>query len=580
MECLIVHYSVDKRTTDYKTLKPVTTLGVATLSLLGSLLLAPSSQAESVQLKLDQAETTLANNAIVPLEERSLTLAPPDSETAMEQVTSVSQLTDVKPTDWAYQALKSLVERYGCIVGYPDKTYRGNRALSRWEFAAGLNACLDKIQELIAAATADFVKKEDLETVKKLQEEFAAELASVRGRVDALEVRTATLEKQQFSTTTKLFGQVVFGVQGRTGNQADLFPRDGVRDAEDPGTQINAITNVQLSLLTQFNPRSILLTGLQAGSGSTRPFLSNDVRLAYEGDTNNSIVISDLTFRQLIGDRFAVIVGAEGVNPVNVFRGANRIESIGFGPLSAFAQRNPIINLGAGRSGVGFDWQIAPRISLQAVYSAGGSPNSPEAKQGLFNGRNVVGAQLTLAPTRTIDIALNYLHSYSPGGFLGFLGTGIGDDQVTIGGPISTHAAGGTISWRITRQVTLGGWAGYTSTGIQGFSGKVETINWMAFLNFPDLFGRGNLGGIYVGQPPRIFASNLPTGANLPDVLNGGIGAPGGQPSTTTHVEAFYRWRLSDNIAITPGVIAIFNPRNTAASDTIVIGAIRTTFSF
>ncbi len=87
---------------------------------------------------------------------------------SMEQVTSVSQLTDVKPTDWAFQALKSLVERYGCIVWYPDKTYRGNRALTRWEFAAGLNACLDKIQELIAAATADFVKKEDLETVKRL----------------------------------------------------------------------------------------------------------------------------------------------------------------------------------------------------------------------------------------------------------------------------------------------------------------------------------------------------------------------------------------------------------------------------
>ena len=51
------------------------------------------------------------------------------------QVTSVSQLSDVKPTDWAFQALQSLVERYGCIAGYPDKTYRGNRAMTRYEFA-------------------------------------------------------------------------------------------------------------------------------------------------------------------------------------------------------------------------------------------------------------------------------------------------------------------------------------------------------------------------------------------------------------------------------------------------------------
>jgi len=37
----------------------------------------------------------------------------------MAQITSVSQLSDVQPTDWAFQALQSLVERYGVIAGYP-----------------------------------------------------------------------------------------------------------------------------------------------------------------------------------------------------------------------------------------------------------------------------------------------------------------------------------------------------------------------------------------------------------------------------------------------------------------------------
>ncbi|MCP5990518.1 iron uptake porin, partial [Klebsiella pneumoniae] len=72
------------------------------------------------------------------------------------QITSVNELSDVKPTDWAYQALQSLVERYGCIVGYPDRTFRGARPLSRYEFAAGLNACLDKVIEFAAS-------KEDLD---------------------------------------------------------------------------------------------------------------------------------------------------------------------------------------------------------------------------------------------------------------------------------------------------------------------------------------------------------------------------------------------------------------------------------
>nr|MCU0538018.1 iron uptake porin [Hydrococcus sp. Prado102] len=68
---------------------------------------------------------------------------------SLDQITSVSELRDVEPTAWAYEALRSLVERYGCIVGYPDSTFRGNRALSRWEFAAGVNACLNTIERLI-----------------------------------------------------------------------------------------------------------------------------------------------------------------------------------------------------------------------------------------------------------------------------------------------------------------------------------------------------------------------------------------------------------------------------------------------
>lgn len=113
--------------------------------------------------------------------------------TELQQVTSVSQLSDVRPTDWAFQALQSLVERYGCIAGYPDGTFRGNRAMTRYEFAAGLNACLDKVNELIKSGTTNLATKDDLAKLQRLQEEFAAELATLRGRVDALEARTSEL---------------------------------------------------------------------------------------------------------------------------------------------------------------------------------------------------------------------------------------------------------------------------------------------------------------------------------------------------------------------------------------------------
>ncbi|MEB3200649.1 MAG: S-layer homology domain-containing protein, partial [Synechococcaceae cyanobacterium] len=44
---------------------------------------------------------------------------------SQEQVTSINQFSDVKPTDWAFQALSNLIERYGCVAGYPNGTYKG-----------------------------------------------------------------------------------------------------------------------------------------------------------------------------------------------------------------------------------------------------------------------------------------------------------------------------------------------------------------------------------------------------------------------------------------------------------------------
>lgn len=500
---------------------------------------------------------------------------------AMDQVTSVTQLTDVQPTDWAFQALQALVERYRCFSGHPNQIYQGNRALTRYEFAAGLNTCLERINELIAGNTESLVSREDVAKLQRLQETFAAELATLRGRVDALEVRSTTVANQQFSTTSKLFGQVIIGLQGRTSNQADLFPRDGKRETQDPGDQINLLSNAQLTLLTQFSNRSILLMGLQAGQGSTAPRLTNNVRLSYEGNTGGQLLLSDLTYRFLLGDKLAAIVGAEGVNMVSIFRGPNRVESAGFGPVSAFAQRNPILNIGAGRAGAGFDWQFARRASLQAVYSSANA-DSPSKGAGLFNGYTTVGVQLALTPIDPVDITLYYAHAYSPDGILL---TRVGDDQLvpfTSNGsiPLRTHAVGATLNWRLGATTTIGGWVGYTNSHASGKSGNVETINWMAFLNLPDLFGRGNLGGIYVGQPPRIISSDLPVGNNLPDLLNGGLGEAGEQPGTTTHMEMFYRWRLSKSISITPGVIFLLQPRNTPDSDPIVIGTVRTTFSF
>jgi hypothetical protein len=183
---------------------------------------------------------------------------------SLDQVTSVSQLTDVKPTDWAFQSLQSLVERYGCIVGFPDKTYRGDRALSRYEFAAGLNACMDRVNDLIAA-NSNGAKREDLTTLHKLQEQFAAELAMLRGRVDALDSKVGILEKQQFSTTSKLYGQIVVGLQGSNTIGVDLFPKDGIKERSGQAN-LSLGYNAQITIATSFRGDDLLLTGFQTGN--------------------------------------------------------------------------------------------------------------------------------------------------------------------------------------------------------------------------------------------------------------------------------------------------------------------------
>ncbi len=188
-----------------------------------------------------------------------------ESTSSEGQVTSVSQLSDVQPTDWAFQALQSLVERYGCIAGYPNGTYRGNRAMTRYEFAAGLNACLAPVTFFISMAVANSATKEDLLALQRLQQEFQTELATLRGRVDALEARSAELEANQFSTTTKLQGEAIFAAIGATG---------GVPGSDDPN--IILTNRVRLNLNTSFTGKDLLITGLQAhnflggvdGSGS------------------------------------------------------------------------------------------------------------------------------------------------------------------------------------------------------------------------------------------------------------------------------------------------------------------------
>jgi len=504
-----------------------------------------------------------------------------ESDDSMSQVTSVSQLDDVQPTDWAFSALQSLVERYGCMAGNSNGTYLGSRSVTRYEFAQSLNICLNQIQELITKNQANNISQEDLNQLQGLQAEFQVELQQLQQRLDVVENKTNELETHQFSTTTRLFGQAIASVQGTNFTNVDLFPRDGIPERQGK-TNLTFTNSVQLTLATSFTGKDLLITGLSAGNlaSNASSVFNNMGRLSFESNTDNNVFINDLSYRFLLSDNLGIVVGTAGVNPATTFRGINPLEGSGDGAISQFGQRNPILNIGNGTGGIGFDWEISDRISLQGVYSAE-IPSFPSNSKsgGLFGGRYTAGAQLTLAPTDNIDVGIHYIYSHSPNDLLG---TGIGDAQlISPFAPttaFNTHAVGATVAWRINENFQLGGWGGFSHSQPVNLSGSVKTTNWMVFAAFPNLGRAGNLGGVLIGQPPKITSSNLPDGFNFPNFSDGGT--PGGRSDTSLHVELFYRAQLNNNLSLTPGLLVVFNSDHNAANDPLIVGAMRATFRF
>ena len=507
----------------------------------------------------------------------------------LSQVTAVSQLTDVQPTDWAFQALQSLVERYGCIVGYPNQTYRGNRALTRFEFAAGLNACLDKIQELIAAATADFVKKEDLEVVKKLQEEFAAESATLRGRIESLDARTATLEKQQFSTTTKLAGEVIFAL-------SDEF------SDRDNNTVLQ--NRVRLNLITSFSGKDFLVTRLDAGNDAL--FKSDELPGVFKGSDpagivnlseglqvhnvvrsgGNSVYLGHLAYyTSAFSDRVNFYIPAVGglhyyyaptLNP-----GLDSKDS-GSTTLSVFGQRNPIYFIGGG-AGLGLNFKLGS-LTLSLGYLAN-TANAPAAGTGLFNG-NYSGLFQVAYEGERVGIGATYVTAYKTGGEGIFEGgyrapadSSVGTTYANIisffartsgliiGDRAKIDAYGLSGYFKINPKIILNAFGTYASADYNTpnvASGEIWTYG--LGLSFQDLGKKGNLGGIVVGAQP--YLGNPKSRAD-----SGALAIP-------IHLEVFYKYQINDHISITPGFIWIRNPGQISTTNDAFVGTIRTTFTF
>ncbi|MEA5593641.1 iron uptake porin [Rivularia sp. UHCC 0363] len=501
--------------------------------------------------------------------EKSTSVAELSQDTNIAQVTSVSQFSDVQPTDWAFQALQSLVERYGCIAGYPNGTFRGNRALTRYEFAAGLNACLDRINELIAIAT-EKVGSGDLETLKRLQEEYAAELATLRGRVDSLEYRTAELESNQFSTTAKLKGEAVFAL-------TDIFG-----DNTDSNATFSQRT--RLSIESSFTGKDKLQARLQArNTGEFRANVSNGdgatrmTRLGIDGggndfsQINNDIELDKLNYAFNFGSAMVKVdaVNAELYENINVFNPV--FKSSGGGAISRYGRFSPIYRSASGDAGVTatIGGGKSP-VKLSGSYTSG-NPN--DTNIGVFNGSNAFLGQVEFSPIKALNIGATYVRRFDSTGGVNITestGSSLADNSARDpfdGSATTSNHYGVQAALQLNKTTTLGGWYGFVDADQTSGAGDSEVQYWAATLGMKDFGAKGNTLGLIFGQPPKLTKIS-------------GVDNAAKDADTSYHLEGLYKISLNDRIEVTPGLLVIFNPEHNNDNSTVYVGTLRTTFKF
>jgi hypothetical protein len=457
---------------------------------------------------------------------------------SQEQATSVTQFSDVKPTDWAYGALSALVERYGCVAGYPNGTFVGGQAMTRYEAAALLNACLDRVTEVT-------------DELKRLQSEFAQELAVLRGRVDGLESKVGQLEATQFSTTTKLRGETTFVLGGVPGYDTKAGTQDG-------NTAFNY--DVRLNFDTSFTGKDLLRTRLRSSNFSTDPFGTSSSLFKLDKADNtqtnvgDSVVIDRLYYQfPALNNKATLTAGAKVRNTEMAWiPSAYKSEILDF---FAVAGAPGVYNKATG-AGFGALWRQGKKGFVAGVNYV--AQNGDNSDTGTFD---ETGALNTMAQVgyRGSNYGVAFGYRYGTEGtrvrtYNGLNGSGgtLVPGQTSSGYAVNAY-------WQpkksgIIPSVSAAyGWNTVSGTA----SAATDSQSWFAGLQWSDVFAKGNSAGIAVGQAP--------TGEKLEDA---------------TMLEIFYKYQVSDNISITPAIFYASDNQRLTDNASKWGGVIQTKFTF
>jgi hypothetical protein len=467
--------------------------------------------------------------------------------------------------------------------------------MTRYEAAALLNACLDRITEVT-------------DELKRLMKEFEKELAILRGRVDGLEAKVGELEATQFSTTTTLKGRATFVIGAVDGggnlpvgafgpsfggpayngvmNEDGTFTGSRRKSADNYNAAYGATTfsyDLRIELNTSFTGKDLLFTRLRAGNFDNA-FGGNGVNLTKLDIAENSddnIYVDRLYYRFPVGNQFEFAFG-----PV-----ARNTEFLGAKPGV----------YGDGRGDKILDyfsvWGV-PGVYNKATGSFGGVMWKTPYK--LWGGKfsataNYVAPNGNIGGVSTDDN--DYLCSSSEGGIandcsrasflaqLGWTSKQFGLSAAYRYGQAGSNFRRGTNfvaanNWWLTNgesnsvavngywQPLKTGWLpsislgwGLNSLSDNEKSGDAlgvdyavpyvtESQSWYVGLQWDNVFWQGNSLGMAVGQPT--FATQLDRGDcdTCSDFTNDGNYA----------WEGWYKFQLTDNISVTPAIFYLSRP--------------------
>jgi hypothetical protein len=412
--------------------------------------------------------------------------------------------------------------------------------MTRYEFAAGLAITINKVEDLLANAIGDEYVRQDAITLRRLQKEYRVILDELQRRIDQTELKAATIQAQQFSTTTKLQGQQVVGVSG--GSSAAN----------------TVISRTRLNLLTSFQPQDLLVTLLESGNNGgdavaqeqregvnylgTAGLFANAGGLAYS-DVDSQLRVRRLSYTFHPQKDLEVTVGAK-ISPRDFIDQNSYANNEAMDFSSGVFLNNPLIVQNQidreGGAGVVVAWKSSPKLMMRSLYIAN---NGNQTNQGLFGDGHQATVEVEYNPSQRLRFKLQYTNAQ------------VNDTNINAVGLNTEYSLNRDTG--IFGRFGIGKYEGFNNITNQNFN--ATPISWSVGVARRNILIPGTLAGVAIAQP----------------FITGSLGN-----STQTNFEAFYNLQLNENISVTPVFSVVTNPDNDKSNGTIWQSSLRTVFSF